>query len=473
MNYETVIGLEIHVELKTQTKIFCSCSTAFGAPPNTHICPVCTGMPGALPVLNKTAVEYAVRAGLATNCAIASYSKLDRKNYVYPDLPKAYQISQYDLPICANGSVTVETDTGEKAVRITRIHLEEDAGKLVHDRKYGTLIDCNRCGVPLIEIVTEPDLRSPEEAAAFLEKLRSILLYTGISDCKMNEGSMRCDVNLSIRPLGESSFGARAEIKNLNSFQSVRRAAEYEAARQITALEAGETIVQETRRFDQATGKTYTMRRKENADDYRYFPDPDLCAIELSRAYIERVAASLPVLLEARKHDYIKRYGLSLQFAAQLTLQREDAEYFESVAKKTAYPKIAASLIIGELFRLRLEEESITAHIGAEKLAALCERVGNGTLSASAGKRILKRMWETGGDPAKIEEELGLMKLTDEKELKAHVEDAIKINSKAVADYRAGKKGALQSVMGLVMKSTNGRADPARLREMLEEALKS
>jgi aspartyl-tRNA(Asn)/glutamyl-tRNA(Gln) amidotransferase subunit B len=334
----------------------------------------------------------------------------------------------------------------------------------VHDPKYGTLIDCNRCGVPLIEIVTEPDLRSPTEAAAFLEKLRSILLYTGISDCKMNEGSMRCDVNLSVRPLGESSFGARAEIKNLNSFQSVRRAAEYEAARQITALEAGETIVQETRRFDQATGKTYSMRRKENADDYRYFPDPDLCAIELSRAYIEGVATSLPVLPEARKHGYMKRYGLSLQFAAQLTLQREDAEYFESVAKKTAYPKIAASLITGELFRLRLEEESIAAHIGAEGLAALCERIGNGALSASAGKRVLKRMWETGGDPSEIEEGLGLTKLSDEKELKAHVAVAIKNCPKAAADYRAGKKDALQAVMGLVMKSTNGRADPVKLK---------
>ncbi len=470
--YETVIGLEIHVELKTQTKIFCSCSTAFGAPPNTHICPVCTGMPGALPVLNKTAVEYAVCAGLATNCAIASYSKLDRKNYVYPDLPKAYQISQYDLPICANGSVTLETDACEKTVRITRIHLEEDAGKLVHDPEYGTLIDCNRCGVPLIEIVTEPDLRSPAEAAVFLEKLRSILLYTGISDCKMNEGSMRCDVNLSVRPMGESTFGARAEIKNLNSFQSVRRAAEYEAARQIRALEAGEALVQETRRFDQATGKTHTMRRKENADDYRYFPDPDLCAIELSRTDIEKIAAALPVLPEVRKHSYMERYGLSLQFAAQLTLKREDAEYFENVVRETAYPKIAAILITGELNRLRSEEESLAAHIHAERFAALCERIGGGSLSMTAGKRVLKRMWETGGNPSAIEEELGLTMLADEATLQAHVKDALEKSPKAAADYRAGKEDALHVVMGLVMKSTAGRADPARLREMLESALK-
>ncbi|HWR19175.1 MAG TPA: Asp-tRNA(Asn)/Glu-tRNA(Gln) amidotransferase subunit GatB [Clostridia bacterium] len=467
MKYETVIGLEIHVELKTQTKIFCSCSTAFGAPPNTQICPVCMGMPGALPVLNKTAVEYAVRAGLALNCAIASYSKLDRKNYVYPDLPKAYQISQCDLPICADGSMTIDTEAGEKTVRITRIHLEEDAGKLVHDQQHGTLIDCNRCSVPLIEIVTEPDLRSPVEAVAFLEKLRSILLYTDISDLKMNEGSMRCDVNLSVRPFGESTFGARAEIKNLNSFQSVRRAAEYEAARQIAALEAGEAIIQQTRRFDQTTGMTYAMRSKENADDYRYFPDPDLCAIELSRAYIEEVAASLPELPEVRKRRYMERYQISLQFAAQLCLKREDAEYFESVAEKTAYPKIAASLITGELFRLRLEEESIAAHIEADKLAALCERIGNGALSASAGKRILKHMWEFGGDPARIEEELGLTKLTDEKILKAHIEDALNSSPQAVDDYRAGKKEALQAVIGIVMKSTNGRADPIKLKELL------
>lgn len=472
MQYETVIGLEIHVELKTETKIFCSCPTAFGAPPNTQVCPVCTGMPGALPVLNKTAVEYAVRAGLATDCAIAACSKLDRKNYVYPDLPKAYQISQYDLPLCADGFLMLETATGEKKVRITRMHLEEDAGKLSHDAAKGTLIDCNRCGVPLIEIVTEPDLRSPAEAAAFLEKLRAVILYTGISDCKMNEGSLRCDVNLSVRPLGSEALGARAEIKNLNSFQSVRRAAEFEAARQIAALEAGEKLVQETRRFDQATGKTHTMRRKENADDYRYFPDPDLCAIELDSAYAARIAASLPVLPEARKRGYMERYALRAQLAALLTLERGVADYFEAAAKSTAYPEIAANLITGELFRLRQGgEEDISARIGAARLASLCDLIGSGDLSASAGKRVLAAMWETGKGPSVLIEELGLKKLTDEAALQAHLKDAFLKSPKAVSDYRAGKKDALQSVMGLVMKATAGKADPVKLRELLEREM--
>ena len=467
MMYEIVIGLEIHVELKTQSKIFCSCSTAFGAPPNTQICPVCTGMPGALPVLNRTAVEYAIRAGLATNCAIAPYSKLDRKNYVYPDLPKAYQISQYDLPLCANGYITLETEQGEKTVRITRIHLEEDAGKLTHDPVHGTLLDCNRCGVPLIEIVTEPDLRSPEEAAAFLEKLRAILLYTGISDCKMNEGSMRCDVNLSVRKLGESALTQRTEIKNLNSFQSVRRAAQYEAARQIRAIEAGEAIVQETRRFDQASGKTYTMRRKENADDYRYFPDPDLCAIVTDRTEVEKIAAALPVLPEARKRRYMARYNLAAPIAAQLTLEREVADYFEAVAQQTAYPKVAANLLIGTVFRLREAEESLAARIDAVHFAALCEMMGNGSLSASAAKQVLHAMWETGKAPGTLAEEMGLFKLRDEAALTALVKEAIKENPKAAADYRAGKADALQALMGYVMKAATGKADPQMLKTIL------
>jgi aspartyl-tRNA(Asn)/glutamyl-tRNA(Gln) amidotransferase subunit B len=473
MMYETVIGLEIHVELKTQSKIFCSCSTAFGAPPNTQICPVCTGMPGALPVLNRTTVEYAIRAGLATNCAIAPYSKLDRKNYVYPDLPKAYQISQYDLPLCANGYITLETEQGEKTVRITRIHLEEDAGKLTHDPVQGTLLDCNRCGVPLIEIVTEPDLRSPEEAAAFLEKLRAILLYTGISDCKMNEGSMRCDVNLSVRELGESALSQRTEIKNLNSFQSVRRAAQYEAARQIRAIEAGEAIMQETCRFDQASGKTYTMRRKENADDYRYFPDPDLCAIVTDRTEVEKIAAALPVLPEARKRRYMARYNLAAPTAAQLTFEREVADYFEAVAQQTAYPKVAANLLTGTVFRLREAEESLAARIDAAHFAALCELTGSGCLSASAAKRVLYAMWETGKAPGTLAEQMGLFKLSDEVVLTALVQEAIKENPKAAADYRAGKKDALQALIGFVMKAASGKADPQMLKAILEREASS
>ena len=297
--YEMVIGLEVHVELKTKTKIFCSCKTNFGAPPNTQCCPVCMGFPGTLPVLNKQVVHYAVLAGLATGCTIARYSKQDRKNYFYPDLPKAYQISQYDLPLCVDGHLMVETPEGEKRIGITRIHIEEDAGKLIHDPEQGTLIDCNRCGVPLIEIVSEPDIRTPQEAVAYLQKLRAVIAYTGISDCKMNEGSLRCDVNLSIHKPGQP-FGTRTEMKNLNSFQSVQRAIEEEYRRQVEAVERGETIVQETRRFDQQTGKTSAMRRKENANDYRYFPDPDLAPIVTGEDTLAAWREELPVLPDQR-----------------------------------------------------------------------------------------------------------------------------------------------------------------------------
>ena len=300
-NYETVIGLEVHVELKTDTKIFCSCPTTFGAEPNTHCCPVCMGMPGTLPVLNKKVVDYAVKAGLATNCTITQKSKQDRKNYFYPDLPKAYQISQYDLPLCEHGHIDINVGGEEKRIGITRIHIEEDAGKLVHDDKYGTMIDCNRCGVPLIEIVSEPDIRGPEEAIAYLEKLRAIIMYTGVSDCKMQEGSLRCDVNLSVRKKGETKFGTRTEMKNLNSFSFISKAIEYEYKRQVEAIEAGEKIYQETRRFDANTGKTYSMRRKENANDYRYFPDPDLPFIEISDGELDAYRAEIPTLPDERK----------------------------------------------------------------------------------------------------------------------------------------------------------------------------
>ena len=315
-DYEMVIGLEVHVELKTETKIFCGCSTKFGAPPNTQCCPVCTGMPGSLPVLNGKVVEYAVMAGLATNCEIATYSKQDRKNYFYPDLPKAYQISQYDLPLCSHGYLDIETEAGKKRIGITRIHIEEDAGKLTHVEGHGTLIDCNRCGVPLIEIVSEPDLRSAEETKAYLQKLRAIILYTGVSDCKMNEGSFRCDVNLSIRKKGSDQLGTRTEMKNLNSFQSVVKAIEYEFARQVSVLDEGGEVIQETRRFDMNTGKTASMRSKENADDYRYFPDPDLVPIVVSDTFRKELEDRIPVLPDQRKQQYQSQYGLSSLTAA-------------------------------------------------------------------------------------------------------------------------------------------------------------
>ncbi len=472
MQYEIVIGLEIHIELKTESKIFCSCPTIFGAPPNTQICPVCMGMPGALPVLNEKVVEYAVKAGLATHCNIAPYSKLDRKNYVYPDLPKAYQISQYDLPLCEGGYLTIETPAGEKKVQLTRIHIEEDAGKLTHDANLGTLFDCNRCGVPLIEIVTEPDMRSAQEAIDFLEKLRATILYTGISDCKMNEGSMRCDVNLSVRPMGSEVLGTRTETKNLNSFQSVRRAIEFETARQIAAIEAGEPIVQETRRFDQATGKTSSMRRKENANDYRYFPDPDLCAVELSKEEIERLQREIPLLPEERKPIYMRQYGLSGYDASLLTNEQAVSDYFEEAAKHTAYPKLLANLLISEVFRLRGQEEDAAIRIGAGHLAALCELIGTGSINSSAGKKALAVMWEADEAPAGIVKRLGLEQISDEIVLREHLTVAITANPNAVADYRAGKASALQAIMGHVMKATAGKADPVKLRSLLESALK-
>ena len=347
-DYEMVAGLETHVELKTATKIFCGCSTAFGAEPNTQCCPVCTGMPGSLPVLNRQVVHYAIKAGLAVNCRIASYSKEDRKNYFYPDLPKAYQISQYDLPLCENGYLDIETGEGRKRIGITRIHIEEDAGKLIHQEGKGTLIDYNRCGVPLIEIVSEPDFRSVEEIKAYLRKLRATILYTGVSDCKMNEGSLRVDVNLSVRKKGEETLGTRTEMKNLNSFQFIAKAVEYEFRRQVEALEAGEEIIQETRRFDQASGKTFSMRRKEDANDYRYFPDPDLPPIEVSPDLLRELQAQIPVLPDQRKKEYVKRFGLTDYAAEQITLSREAADYFEQAARRTRYPKLAANLVLSE-----------------------------------------------------------------------------------------------------------------------------
>ena len=339
--YEMVIGLEVHAELSTASKIFCGCSTAFGAQPNTQCCPVCTGMPGTLPVLNHQVLEYAIMAGLATNCRIARYSKFDRKNYFYPDLPKAYQISQYDLPICQDGYLDIETEEGQKRIGITRIHMEEDAGKLVHLEGQGTLVDCNRCGVPLIEIVSEPHLSSGEEAKAYLQKLRAVLLYTGVSDCRMNEGSLRCDVNLSVRKIGDDQLGTRTEMKNLNSFQSVVRAIDYEFQRQVKALQAGEEIIQETRRFDAQSGKTSSLRSKENADDYRYFPEPDLPPIEVTDEMLSSLKRRIPELPDTRKARYISEFSLSPYIAEQITLRRERADYFEQAAAGCAYPKLS------------------------------------------------------------------------------------------------------------------------------------
>ncbi|MBE6580288.1 MAG: Asp-tRNA(Asn)/Glu-tRNA(Gln) amidotransferase subunit GatB [Ruminococcaceae bacterium] len=466
-----VIGLEVHVELKTKTKIFCSCPTTFGAEPNTQCCPVCMGYPGTLPVLNKKVVEYAVKAGLATNCKIANYSKEDRKNYFYPDLPKAYQISQYDLPLCEHGWLDVETEEGAKRIGITRIHIEEDAGKLVHDDKHGTMIDCNRCGVPLIEIVSEPDIRSAEEAKAYLQKLRAIILYTGVSDCKMQEGSLRCDVNLSVRKVGQTKFGTRTEMKNLNSFQFIVKAIEYEYKRQVDAIEAGEEIVQETRRFDPATGKTYTMRSKENANDYRYFPDPDLPPIELSDAAIKALGAEIPELPDARKKAYMEKYGLTAYDGEVLTSDKAMADYFEAAAATTKHPKLAANLLISEFMRL-IESESFTCPVSAVHLGELATLVGDDVINSSTAKKLIKELFETDASPKALVEERGLAQINDEALLGKLVAEAVAANPKAVADVKRGKPAAAKSIVGVVMGKTQGKGNPVIINRLLEEELK-
>ncbi len=467
--YELVIGLEVHVELKTRTKIFCGCSTSFGAEPNTQCCPVCMGYPGTLPVLNREVVHLAVLAGLATGCSIAGHSRQDRKNYFYPDLPKAYQISQFDRPLCTGGQLTIETESGTKTIGITRIHIEEDAGKLIHDGEKGTMIDCNRCGIPLIEIVSEPDIRTPQEAAAYLRKLRTVLIYAGVSDCRMQEGALRCDVNLSIRKPG-APFGTRTEMKNLNSFVSVQKAIEQEYARQVAAVKAGETIRQETRRFEQATGKTYAMRRKENLNDYRFFPDPDLAPLTLTEVQVAAWRNELPILPDERKADYIARYGLTPYAAEQLTSSKYLAEYFDRAAGLTAHPRILANLMITEVFRL-LDGEEATIPLPEENLAQLADLAGQGSINNNTAKRVIADTWETGELPERYVARNGLRQLTDEGELLPFVRRAIEENPKMVAQYYGGKTTTKRALMGAAMRLTGGMAHPGILQRLVDEAL--
>ena len=468
-NYEMVIGLEVHVELKTATKIFCGCSTKFGAAPNTQCCPVCTGMPGSLPVLNGKVVEYAVKAGLATGCKIATYSKQDRKNYFYPDLPKAYQISQYDLPLCSEGHLDIETESGKKRIGITRIHIEEDAGKLVHQEGKGTFIDCNRCGVPLIEIVSEPDMRSAEEAKAYLQKLRAIILYTGVSDCKMNEGSLRCDVNLSIRKKGSDKLGTRTEMKNLNSFQNVVKAIEYEYARQVSVLEEGGEVIQETRRFDMNTGKTSSMRSKENADDYRYFPDPDLVPIVVSPEFLEEIRESIPVLPDQRKASYQEKYGLSSLAAETLVTRKDIADYFETVAGETEYPLLAANLVSGEVARLCPEEQAVP--VAPEHIAVLADLLGQGKINGGTCKKVIAQLFREDGDPVAIIEAQGLQQISDPQVLRPMAEDVLRQSQKVVQDYKGGNKNAFHALVGQMMKKTQGKGNPQVIGQVLSELL--
>ncbi len=468
-NYEMVIGLEVHVELKTATKIFCGCSTKFGAAPNTQCCPVCTGMPGSLPVLNGKVVEYAVKAGLATGCKIATYSKQDRKNYFYPDLPKAYQISQYDLPLCSEGHLDIETESGKKRIGITRIHIEEDAGKLVHQEGKGTFIDCNRCGVPLIEIVSEPDMRSAEEAKAYLQKLRAIILYTGVSDCKMNEGSLRCDVNLSIRKKGSDKLGTRTEMKNLNSFQNVVKAIEYEYARQVSVLEEGGEVIQETRRFDMNTGKTSSMRSKENADDYRYFPDPDLVPIVVSPEFLEEIRKSIPVLPDQRKASYQEKYGLTSLAAETLVTRKDIADYFETVAGETEYPLLAANLVSGEVARLCPEEQAVP--VAPEHIAVLSDLLGQGKINGGTCKKVIAQLFREDGDPIAIIEAQGLQQISDPQVLRPMAEEVLRQSQKVVQDYQGGNKNAFHALVGQMMKKTQGKGNPQVIGQVLSELL--
>lgn len=464
--YEMVIGLEVHVELKTKTKIFCNCKTDFGAEPNTHVCPVCMGMPGTLPVLNRKVVDYAVKAGLATNCQIARFSKQDRKNYFYPDLPKAYQISQYDLPLCEHGYVDIETENGAKRVGITRIHIEEDAGKLVHDEKLGTLIDCNRCGVPLIEIVSEPDIRSAAEADAYLRKLRAAILYTGVSDCKMNEGSLRCDVNLSVRKPGEP-FGTRTEMKNINSFQFIAKAIDYEYRRQVDAVESGEGVIQETRRFDANTGKTYSMRKKEDANDYRYFPDPDLPPIVITEQKLAELKAEIPMLPDERKALYTEKFGLTAYDSEVITNELAVADYFETAAEKTRYPKLAANMLITDVLRA-CDTESGMLPVKPERLAALSDLLGDGKINSSTAKKIIAALLESDFDPEDYVMAHGLEQINDRAVLEEFVREVLASDSKSVSSYKAGKTAALKAVVGKVMAKTAGKANPVTVNELVE-----
>lgn len=471
-DYEIVIGLEVHSELKTATKIFCDCTTEFGGQPNTHCCPVCTGMPGALPVLNGKVVDFAIKAGLATNCKIQQVSKQDRKNYFYPDSPKAYQTSQFDLPLCYEGFVDLDMDGVNKRIGITRIHIEEDAGKLNHEAN-GTLVDYNRCGVPLIEIVTEPDLRSADEVRVFMQKLRTILLYTDVSDCKMNEGSLRCDVNLSVRKWGAPELGTRTEMKNINSFNFAVKAAEYEAKRQIKIIESGGTITQETRRWDETKGVTISMRSKEEAHDYRYFPAPDLMPIITSDEKIEELRAQIPELPDSRLLRYTKEDGLSEYDADLLVASLKISDFFDIACKETKNKKAVANLIISEIFGRLNEDEKEEGKIpvSATNLGKLAHLIDTNVVSSSIAKKVFNAMWEEDKDPSIIVEEKGLKQISDDFALREMALEVIANNEKPVEDYLAGKDAAIQSLMGQMMKMTKGKANPKMVVDMLKGIL--
>lgn len=472
--YETVIGLEVHVELATKTKIFCGCSTAFGGEPNTHTCPVCTGMPGSLPVLNKQVLEYAVAVGLATDCDITRYCKFDRKNYFYPDNPQNYQISQLYLPICRNGKVEIETEEGKKLIGIHEIHMEEDAGKLIHDEWDDcSLVDYNRSGVPLIEIVSEPDMRSEKEVIAYLNKLRMIIQYLGASDCKLQEGSMRADVNLSVREIGQKEFGTRTEMKNLNSFKAIARAIEGERERQIDLLESGEKVVQETRRWDDSKGESYAMRSKEDAQDYRYFPDPDLVPIVLSDEFLAEIKAKQPEFREEKMERYKKEYDIPDYDIEIITGSKHMADLFEATVALGSQPKKVSNWLMVETLRLLKENEMEPEDIrfSPQHLSGLIRLTDSKAINSTVAKEVFEKMFRDDADPEKYVEEKGLKTVNDEGALRKTVEEVIASNPQSVSDYRNGKEKAIGFLVGQTMKAMKGKADPGMVNALLKELL--
>lgn len=474
--YETVIGLEVHVELATKTKIFCGCSTEFGGAPNTHCCPVCTGMPGVLPVLNKKVVEYAMAAGLALNCDITRKCKFDRKNYFYPDLPKAYQTSQLYLPICRNGHVDIEVNGVKKAIGIHEIHMEEDAGKLVHDEWDDcTLVDYNRCGVPLIEIVSEPDMRSADEVIAYLTKLRTTLQYLGVSDCKMQEGSLRADVNLSVREVGAPEFGTRTEMKNLNSFKSIARAIEGERKRQIEVIEYGKKVIQETRRWDDNKDNSYAMRSKEDAQDYRYFPEPDLVPIEISEEWIKEIKDREPELRDAKMLRYETEYDIPEYDASLITESKAIADLFEATVAICNKPKEVSNWLMVETMRLLKEHEMDPEDIkfSPENLAKLIGLIDANTINRTVAKEVFEVVFAENVDPEAFVEEKGLKMVNDEGALRSTIEEIVSVNTQSVEDYKAGKKKAIGFLVGQTMKAMKGKANPGMINKILTEILDS
>lgn len=472
--YEMVIGLEVHVELATKTKIFCSCSTEFGGAPNTHTCPVCTGMPGVLPVLNKQVVEYAMAVGLATNCDITRINKFDRKNYFYPDNPQNYQISQLYHPICRNGKVEIETENGKKDIRILEIHMEQDAGKLVHDEwEDCSLVDFNRSSVPLIEIVSEPDLRSAEEVIAYIEKLRLIIQYLGASDCKLNEGSMRADVNISVREMGAEKLGTRTEMKNLNSFRAISRAIENERERQIELIESGNKVVQETRRWDDNKEYSYAMRSKEDAHDYRYFPDPDLVPVVISEEWINEVKSRQPEFRDEKKARYVAEYKLPQYDADIITLYKKMSDIFEKTTAICNNAKKVSNWLMVETMRL-LKEKSMEPEeisFSPENLAKLIKLTDSDTINSSVAKEVFEKIFTDDIDPDKYVEEKGLKMDNDEEGLKSVIEEIVEANPQSVADYKAGKEKAIGFLVGQSMKATKGKANPGIINKILKEIL--